>query len=62
MFQRYKILDELIPIAHTESFVTFSSRPAPARDSVVNLLYYLAEHLSRGYLFADNQFWARRLK
>jgi hypothetical protein len=62
MFQRFKILDELIPLAHIESSVIFSSRSAPARDSVVNLLYHLAEHLSRGFLSTDDQFRARRLK
>jgi hypothetical protein len=61
MFQRSQILDELIPSAHTESSVTFSSRSAPARDSVVNILYHLADHLSRWFLAADDQFWARRL-
>jgi hypothetical protein len=62
MFQRSQILDELILPAHTESFVTFSSRSAPARDSVVNLLYHLADHLYRGFLSMDDLFWARRLK
>jgi len=41
MFQRSQILDELIPPTHTESSVTFSSRSAPAKDLVVNLLYHL---------------------
>jgi hypothetical protein len=62
MFQRSQILDELIPPTHIESSVTFSSRFAPARDSVVNLFYHLADHLSRGFLYADDQFRARRLK
>jgi hypothetical protein len=62
MFQRSKILDELILPAHTESSVTFSSRSAPARDSGVNLLYHLADHFSRGFLSVDDQFRARRLK
>jgi hypothetical protein len=62
MFQRSQILDELIPSAHRESSVTFSSRSAPSRDSMVNLLYHLADHLSRGFLSMDDQFWARRLK
>jgi hypothetical protein len=62
MFKRSQILDELIPPAHLESSVTFSSRSAPARDSVVNLLYHLAEHLYRGFLSADDQFRPRRLK
>jgi hypothetical protein len=62
MFQRSQILDELIPPAHTESSITFSSISAPARDSVVNLLYHLVDHLSRGFLSADDQFRARRLK
>jgi hypothetical protein len=62
MFQRSQILDELIPPAHTESFVTFSSRSTPARYSGVNLLYHLADHLSRGFLSADDQFRAKRLK
>jgi hypothetical protein len=62
MFQRSQILDELIPPAHTESSVTFSSRSTQARDSGVNLLYHLADHLSRGFLSADDQFRARRLK
>jgi len=57
-----KFLDELIPLAHTESFVTSSSRSAPARDLVVNLLYHLADHLSRGFISTDDQFRARRLK
>jgi hypothetical protein len=62
MFQRSQILDELIPPAHTESSLTFSSRSAPARDSGVNLCYHFADHLSGGFLFADDQFRARRLK
>jgi hypothetical protein len=47
-------LDELIPPAHTESSVTFSSRSALTRDSGVNLLYLLADHLSRGFLSVDD--------
>jgi hypothetical protein len=62
MFQRSQILDELIPSAHTESSVTFSFRLAPARDSGVNFLYHLVDHLSRGFLSADDQFRAKRLK
>jgi hypothetical protein len=62
MFQRSQMLDELIPPAHTESSVTFASRYAQTRDSVMNLLYHLANHLSRGFLSADDQFRARRLK
>jgi hypothetical protein len=62
MFQRSQILDELIPPANTDSFVTFSSRSAPVRDSVVNLLYHLADHLSRGFLSTDDQFRAKGLK
>jgi hypothetical protein len=62
MFQRSQMLDELIPPAHTESSVTFSSGFAQTRDSVVNLLYHLADHLSRGFLSADDQFQAGRLK
>jgi hypothetical protein len=61
-FQRSQNLDEFIPLAHTGSFVIFSSRSALARDSEVNLLYRLAEHLFRGFLSADNQFRAKRLK
>jgi hypothetical protein len=62
MFQRSQILDELIPPAHTESSITSSSRFAPARDSMVNLLYRLVDHLFRGFHFANDQFRARRLK
>jgi hypothetical protein len=62
MFQRSQILDELIPPAHTKSFVIFSYKSAPTIDFVVNLLYHLAYHLSRGFLSADDQFRARRLK
>jgi hypothetical protein len=58
MFQISQILDELIPPAHSESFVTFSSGSAPARDSRVNLLYHLVDHLSRGFLSTDDQFRA----
>jgi hypothetical protein len=61
-FQRSQILDELLPPAHTKSSVTFSSRFAPARDSGVNSLYHLADHLFRGFLFAGDQFRVRRLK
>jgi hypothetical protein len=61
-FQRSQILDELIPPAHTKSSVTSSSRFAPARDSVVNLLYRLADHLFRRFHSADDRFQARRLK
>jgi hypothetical protein len=50
------------PPTHTESSVSFSSRSAPARDSVVNLLYHLAGHLSKGFQSVDYQFRARRLK
>jgi len=53
-FQRSQISDELIPSAHTESSVTFSSRSTPARDSMVNLLYHLVDHLSRGFLSVDD--------
>jgi hypothetical protein len=56
------MLDELIPSAHTKSFVTFSSRSTQTRDSVMNLLYHLVNHLSRGFLYVDDQFRARRLK
>jgi hypothetical protein len=62
MFQKSQILDELIPLAHTKSCVTFSSRSTPARDSGLNLLYHLANQMSRGFLSADDQFRARRLK
>jgi len=62
MFQRSQILDELIPSTHIESSVTLSSRSAPTRDSGVNLLYHLADHLYRGFLSVDDQFRARRLK
>jgi len=62
MFHRSQILDELIPPAHTKSFVTSSSISAPARDSVVNLLYRLADHLFGGFHSVDDQFRARRLK
>jgi len=54
MFQRSQILDELILPAHTESSVIFSSRSAPARDLVVNLLYHLVNHLSRGFLSVED--------
>jgi hypothetical protein len=49
-FQRSQISDKLIPPAHTESSVTSSSRSALARDSVVNLLYRLADHLFRDFI------------
>jgi hypothetical protein len=62
MFQRSQILDELIPPAHTESSITSSSRFAPARDSMVNLLYRLVDQLFRGFHFSNDQFRARRLK
>jgi hypothetical protein len=62
MFQRSQILDGLFPPAHIESSVTFSSRSAPTRDSGLNLLYHLTTHLSRGFLYVDDQFRARRLK
>jgi len=62
MFQTSQILDEFIPPAHKESSATFSSTSTPARDSGVNLHYHLADHLSRGFLSADDQFRARRLK
>jgi len=61
-FQRSQISDKLIPPAHTESSVTYSSRFAPARDSVVNLLYHLADHLFRGFHSTNDWFRARRLK
>jgi hypothetical protein len=62
MFHRSQILDDLIPPAHTESSVTFSSRSTLVRDSGVNLLYPHADHLSKGFLSADDQFRVRRLK
>jgi hypothetical protein len=49
-------------LAHTESFVTSSFRSSLARVSVVNLLYHLADQLFRGFHYADDRFWARRLK
>jgi hypothetical protein len=61
-FRRSQNLDELFPPTHSESFVTSSSRSAPAGDSVVNLLYRFADHLFRGFHSADDQFRARRLK
>jgi hypothetical protein len=62
IFQRSQLLDELFPPAHTESSVTFSSRSAQTRDSGMNLLYHLPDHLSRGFLSPDDQFQARKLK
>jgi hypothetical protein len=62
MFQRSQILNELIPPAYTKSSVTSSSRSAPARNSVVNLLYRLVDHLFRGFHSVDDQFRAKRLK
>jgi hypothetical protein len=38
-----KDLDELVPPAHAETFIASSSRSAPVRGSVVNLLIYLAD-------------------
>jgi len=61
-FQRSHISHELISPAHIESSVTPSSKFAPARDSVVNLHYRLADHLFRGFHSAADQFQARRLK
>jgi hypothetical protein len=58
-FRRSQISYELFPPIHTESSVTSSSRFAPARDSLVNLLYRFVDHLLRGFHFADDRFRAK---
>jgi hypothetical protein len=57
-FQRSKDLDELFPPAHVEPSVTSVFRFASIRGSVVNLLIYLVDQLTRGFQSTDNQFQA----
>jgi len=57
-FQRSQDLDEPFPLAHAEPSVTSFFRYAPVRGSMVNLLIYLADQLTKGFQFADNQFQA----
>jgi hypothetical protein len=44
------------PPAHVEPFVASFFRSAPVRGSMVNLLIYLVDQLTRGFQSADNQF------
>lgn len=44
--------------AHVEPSVASFFRSAPVRGSVVNLLIYLADQLTRRFQFVDNQFQA----
>jgi hypothetical protein len=52
-FQRSQDLDEIVPPAHAEPSIPSSSRSAPVRGSVVNLLIHLADQLTRGFQSAD---------
>jgi hypothetical protein len=56
-----KDLDEFFfffPSAHAEPSVASFFRCAPIRGSMVNLLIYLADQLTRGFQSADDQFQA----
>jgi len=53
-FQGSQDLDEHVLQTHAEPSVASSSRFAPVRGSVVNLLIYLADQLTRGFQSADN--------
>jgi hypothetical protein len=57
-FQRFQDLDELFPPAHAEPSVESFFRSAPVRGSMVNLLIYLADQLTKGFQTVDNQFQA----
>jgi hypothetical protein len=61
-FQRSQISYGLIPLAHTKSSIISCFRSTPARDSVVNLLYRLVDHLLRRFYSADDRFRVRRFK
>jgi len=55
-FQGSQDLDELFPPAHAEPSVASFFRSALVRGSVVNLLIYLADQLTRGFQYVNNQF------
>jgi hypothetical protein len=57
-FQRSQDLDKLFLPAHAEPSVASFFKSAPVRDSVVNLLIYLPNQLTRGFQFVDDQFQA----
>jgi hypothetical protein len=57
-FQRSQDLNEIFPPAHAEPSVASFFRSASVRGSMVNLLIYLADQLTRGFQSADNQFQA----
>jgi hypothetical protein len=42
------------PPAHVEHSIAFFFRSTPVRGSVVNLLIYLADQLTRGFQSADD--------
>jgi hypothetical protein len=48
-FQMSQDFDDLFSLAHAEPFVTSFFRSVPVRGSVVNLLIYLANQLTRGF-------------
>jgi hypothetical protein len=54
--QRSQDLDELFPPTHVEPSVASFFRSAPVRGSVVNLLIYLVDQLTRVFQSANNQF------
>jgi hypothetical protein len=45
----------LFPPTHVEPSVACFFGSAPVRGLVANLLIYLADHLTRGFQFVDNQ-------
>jgi hypothetical protein len=55
-FQGSQDLDELFPPAHAEPSVASFFRSTLVRGSVVNLLIYLADQLTRGFQYVNNQF------
>jgi hypothetical protein len=53
-FQRSQDLDELFSPAHIEPSVASFFGFAPVRGSMANLLFYLADKLTRGFQSMDN--------
>jgi hypothetical protein len=55
-FQRSQDLDELILLAHVKPSVAYFFIFASVRGSMVNLITYLIDQLTRRFQSADDQF------
>jgi hypothetical protein len=54
-FQKSQDLDELFSLAHAEPFVAYFFGSAPVRGLMANLIFYLADQLTKGFQSANNQ-------